>query len=798
MLARQTVRDRLAMAGLAGLVVFLHRGALFSGGVIYKRDVHLVWHPQVEGFVRAVLSGALPLWDPCPSFGQPLLADASSQVLYPLTWLNLLMQPWVYYTVFSMLHALLAATGSYRLARHLGASSAGAFVAGALWIVSGPFVSLVDLWHHYASAAWIPWVLLAAQRAFDRPGPRRVAVFGAAVALQILAGSADVCAMTLLVAAADLLLRIDWRRASAPANLRLAATGLGAVALGVGLSAVLWTSSLELALRTPRGTLPEAIRTYWSVHPLTTLEFLYPGLWSSLPLAPSLRAVLFESREPFLASLYLGVPTLALVAGGIALRPSRVLKFWLAVAVVAALVSLGRHAVFYQFGVLLLPPLRVLRYPVKTLVMASFAVALLAGLGLDAWRSEGAPAGRRWRLGVLLPLALVAVVGLSGALLLYWDASTWAPLIVAGTPSDAAAARTLLAPARAPLLSASLLAGVCALIAVLRARASRSWPWAAALAALAVADLAVYHRYAIPLAPTALYAHRPPVVDGLKQMGAARIYVYDYSQADQNQRLLGREVGHVLASMPAGWSPDSALALGMQQSLAPATAGRWDLKSGFEIDYRGLQAGYLSRLMRAVRELGPEAQLRLLRVGAVTHVVALHARGFENLVPGPSWETLLADRVRVFGVPEPLARARVVAGVRVADGADGLATILDPGFDPASEILLSEGAPSPASAAPPGSVRISQERADHIVLEVDVDRPGYVVLADAFDPGWHATLDGAAVPLLRANLAFRAVAAPPGRHAVELVYRPPAFWVGLLVSAASLLLALVLAARPEA
>jgi hypothetical protein len=182
----------------------------------------------------------------------------------------------------------------------------------------------------------------------------------------------------------------------------------------------------------------------------------------------------------------------------------------------------------------------------------------------------------------------------------------------------------------------------------------------------------------------------------------------------------------------------------------------------------------------------------------VTHVVALHQRGFENLVPGPSWETLLKDPVRVFAVPDPLPRARVVAGARVADDASGLATILDPGFDPASEVLLSEGAPAPASSAPSGSVRISHERADRIVLEVETDGPGYVVLADAFDPGWQATLDGAAVTLLRANLAFRAVATPSGRHTVELVYRPRALWAGLFVSAASLLAALVLLARPEA
>jgi hypothetical protein len=238
----------------------------------------------------------------------------------------------------------------------------------------------------------------------------------------------------------------------------------------------------------------------------------------------------------------------------------------------------------------------------------------------------------------------------------------------------------------------------------------------------------------------------------------------------------------------------------MQQSLAPAAAGRWDLRSGFEIDYRGLQPEYLARLTAAIRELGPEAQLRLLRLGAVTQAVALHAEGFEDLVPGPSWPTLLAEPVRVFDVPDPLPRVRVVAGARRADGGAGLATLLDPGFDPTSEILLPDAAPVPAASSGssrPGSVRIAEERADRIVLELDMREAGYVVLADAFDPGWRATLDGAATPLLRANLAFRAVSAPPGRHRVEMVYRPRAFQAGVALSATALLTALACAVRRE-
>jgi hypothetical protein len=173
----------------------------------------------------------------------------------------------------------------------------------------------------------------------------------------------------------------------------------------------------------------------------------------------------------------------------------------------------------------------------------------------------------------------------------------------------------------------------------------------------------------------------------------------------------------------------------------------------------------------------------------------LHSGGFEALVPGPAWDTLLVDKVRVFDVPDPLPRARAVGGARVADGIEGLATLLDPEFDPAKEILLPAGAPAPPGS--PGSVRISEERADRIVLEADLREAGYVVLADAFDPGWRATLDGAPAPLLRANLAFRAVSTPGGRHRVEMVYRPRAFWAGAAVSLAALLVTIGLVLRRD-
>jgi len=47
-------------------------------------------------------------------------------------------------------------------------------------------------------------------------------------------------------------------------------------------------------------------------------------------------------------------------------------------------------------------------------------------------------------------------------------------------------------------------------------------------------------------------------------------------------------------------------------------------------------------------------------------------------------------------------------------------------------------------------------------------------------------VDGRPAPLLRANVAFRAVAVPAGRHVVDMVYRPTAALVGLVVSGITL------------
>lgn len=156
--------------------------------------------------------------------------------------------------------------------------------------------------------------------------------------------------------------------------------------------------------------------------------------------------------------------------------------------------------------------------------------------------------------------------------------------------------------------------------------------------------------------------------------------------------------------------------------------------------------------------------------------------------------SLFPEAIRVRRVPAALPRSWVVGGARVADGRGALENLADPSFDPAREVVLADGRARSTPESFLGTSRILRLAPDRVTLDVDASAPGFVVLADAFDPGWRATVDGLPARVRRANLAFRAVAVAEGRHVVEMVYRPRSVIQGLTLSTLSLLLVLGVAA----
>ncbi|WP_229939007.1 hypothetical protein [Plantibacter cousiniae (nom. nud.)] len=116
---------------------------------------------------------------------------------------------------------------------------------------------------------------------------------------------------------------------------------------------------------------------------------------------------------------------------------------------------------------------------------------------------------------------------------------------------------------------------------------------------------------------------------------------------------------------------------------------------------------------------------------------------------------------------------------------------------PRAAVLLErpKDAPKGASDEAGSTATVTVLPSDTTRMEIDVvaDGAGWVVVADSLRrPGWTATIDGKATELLPAEHAAAAVAVPTGEHRVVVQYTVPGQQVGLRVTAASLLVAVVL------
>jgi hypothetical protein len=273
---------------------------------------------------------------------------------------------------------------------------------------------------------------------------------------------------------------------------------------------------------------------------------------------------------------------------------------------------------------------------------------------------------------------------------------------------------------------------------------------------------------------------------------------------------LGEQVGRIeledvsgrVTTLPirAGW--ETAPAEPGRASTAPGSTLRVVHPSGWTAP--GQPEDYLARVdlprtsWRGLRVVNDSTDLTLV-VTAMT-LLDEQTSATASLVLRDGLRRLTFPDLKVYAYDSVLPRAYLVGRARVLDDDAALDAISRNDFDPRREVLLAPGpdaAPLKLPDGQPAEVSRDELAPEHVEVAVRSERGGWLVLSDAYTPDWHVTIDGVAAPLVRANVALRAVRVSPGAHTVDLVYAPRSLALGAAFSAASLAVAacLVIAAR---
>ena len=791
----------------------LYPGAMFRGEIHASADAV---NADAFGAVgdASLAEGHYPLWNPYLFAGMPTFGSgAYTRYLYPPSLVLTFLQDRLGFAPMTWLlaHLLFGGLGMAWLLTRWRLPTVLLILGAALWLLNPKVVAWAMNGHgsKLGAAMYLPWLVGWVWRVLDGRGARAVGMVGLLLGLLLLRGHPQITYYALLVCgwlvvfnaiwplnsvAAEVSAAIRWRRA----GLVVCGLVLGFLLAAVMLLPVYDYSEISIRGQDTAGGGGVGLdyATGWSLAPqeLSTLV---------MPAAVGFGKATYFGRMPFNDyPNYFGVLWLALAAaawwsGRRTLFIATVIMGVLAVLVALGGFGFGLYELLYRY----LPFFNKFRIPSMILIVLAFGLALLAPLGLAAWRDGRYPGGR----GLVLP-ALLAVVGAimlaSGGLNLARD-SYLAGLANLAALDQRPAPQILLDEAwllqRASLIRLGLLLLTAAAALWFSVRNERfrqgALPWV--LLVLVVVDLLGVDR-----AITNPERHLQQV--GRDSQGRG-VLVAASKLGRKPADVPSRSGGPAAAEIKSAAGHDRIWPLGRF-----AGENVW-MTDGIRSlgGYHAAKLASYEQIRRRLFSERPAAQLAAWLGGKVVITEQPLQEGaratLDHLGTSLAPDPVQAEGLWLYDNTAALPRARLVDRWRAVDALpqkDALTPFLDAlqegEVDYRTLVHLDrtpDPLPEPAAGPLPQPVFVT-DGLDEIVLEVSTMRPAILVLADMVAPGWHAELDGSETTLLTADLVLRAVAVPAGEHTVRFHYRDPAVKAGLTVSIVGGVLILLLLLVP--
>jgi len=726
---------------LFGDVLLLPGGTVLSNATTDLAQQFVHW--RRFGFGE-LAKGNLALWNPYIYGGTPYFAGFQSALLYPPNWLYLVLPSAKAINWGIALHVLLSGIFFYAWASTRKLHHLACFLGGALFMLCAPHFLHIYAGHlpNLCTLIWVPALLLCIDRMNAGPGLRWPLVGMLVIAMQIFAGHVQYVYYTsiaVVIYTGLLMLR-------SPAPRCLAASVAGSYAGAVLLAAIQLLPGVQAGGEGLRGGgLSLESASVFSLPPENLLTWLVPGFFGDTAVLPYWghcflwEMNLFISVTGFFLALY------AMRFGGKGARIELMLP-----AVLLMLLALGSFLPWFPLLHRYLPGFDTFRGTSKFTLQATVFLIMLAATGLDRMLREELRRPKALRTALLV--AALAGACLSAAIHIAATREGWWPRfmqVLFDLGRAAGADRFSLPFAREAGLFAAkgvlLFALTVFLIGAVVSVVQRRRQLAGLLVPLAVAELLL----------TAWWSRdtfRLDLVIPQKLAGFFTSHPGDYRVLLRHWHNLGMTLG-----VPDIWGEDPAVLRRYAELVARSQDMPLDHVSQ-SIDFR-------------------KANPRIFDLLRCRYGVALKPEGPE-----------------VFEFSrEVMPRLSIIHRWRVLADRDEALDLLATQLDPRKEVILTQ-APHlkavPFDGPTASSVRLLDSSTDHLTVEAELDRPGILLLTDAYSQGWRAwALAGSSqekYEILPANHAFMGVPLAAGRHRLRLEYLPAAFVAGKWISGISL------------
>ncbi len=726
-----------------------------SGSVTIPYDAKAHFQPQLQFLANALHSGQSPFWTHNVFAGSPQIADPQSLIFSPAFLLAYLApepsfrQLDLYcflllgLTAFSVL--MIFKDRGWHPAAAVVAALAAAFGGSSIWRIQ--HIKQIE---GFAFSMLCLWLL---SRALERKSVLYGVLAGLAAGV-MLVEPGQIALIACYVLAGYTI--HHWL--SAPRFGRCVKQTLsplfagGAVATLFAAGPIILSFLFVEASNRPEIAFKEAGRG--SLHPASLLTAVVPDLYSAHSSLPFWGPGSIEWNADWLSmtenmsQVYTGaLPILLILAvgfmrGGIFAREVR----FFAIAVTGLfLFALGRYTGFFALAYDYLPGVELFRRPADATYALGGMTSILSGYLLHRFLSGSEPTYRQ-KLALAAMLALVFAVSLGVA-------AAHSHFFEAVTPV---------------LLSIGIFtAGWIALVFARRYASQYALLTIAGLAAFVTADLAINN------GPNRSTAQTPSHYDQMRVGTKNETVAFFKSHLAQPANSTRRDRVEMVG-LGFEW-PNISLIHGFDHAL-----GYNPLRLAEIADDMGAGETVAAAYQRIFTPLYPSyrstmADLLGLRYIATDRPVE---KIDKSLKPGDL--TVVANTRDAYIYENPRALPRVMFAF------DWLPANFErlakdghwPYFDPRRTVLLrgkqplmSTLQPRPVSL-PEAAVALQVYQNTEVQVAVDTPRAGFLVLNDVWHPWWFGAVDGKPADILRANVLFRAIEVPAGKHIVRFEFRP--------------------------